>query len=186
MAGIVVDGMLITLTAYAQLSLKWSAIEFGLVTTVMTVTSIVGGMCAQRIVRRIRLRNLAALGMGLLAVACLSLAAISSTGLDWLLVPALFVFGAGLGGAMVGSQISALTGVLETQSGVASGLFDTSFSIGSALGVAICSSVAVASGNLTPANPMSGAALAFAVAATLAASGIPVSLTLLRERSKRA
>lgn len=85
---------------------------------------------------------------------------------------------------MVGSQISALTGVLETQSGVASGLFDTSFSIGSALGVAICSSIAVVPINVAWASlPMSGYISAFAVAAAVAVMGLPVCLTLLREQT---
>ncbi len=174
-AGVVVDGMLITLTGYAQLSLKWSVFEFGPVTSVMTVTSIVGGMCAQRVVvRRIGLRNLVAVGTSLLAAACLGLAATSSAGLAWPLVCALSVFGAGLGGTMVGSQFSALTGVLETPSGVASGPFDTSFSTGSALGVAICSSVAVVPVDVAWASlPLSRYASAFPVAAAVRHRGLP-------------
>lgn len=181
-AGIVVNGMLITLTAHAQLTLKWSAIEFGLVTAVMTITSIVGSTLAQRIVRRAGLRNLVALGMAFLAVACLTLAetVASNGGQFWLLFIALVIFGVGLGGVMVGSQISALTGVEELNSGTAAGLVDTSFSIGAALGVAICSSVAA-----TTLESNVGQGWGFGAAAIIAVIGGLTSPLLPKGRTTR-
>ena len=53
------------------------------------------------------------------------------------------MFGPGLGAAFVSSQIAALTGVAEEESGLAAGLVDTSFNIGSALGIAIAASAVV-------------------------------------------
>ena len=47
-AGMTVDGMLITLTAYGQQVLGWSALRFGLVAAVMTVTSVAGALVSQR------------------------------------------------------------------------------------------------------------------------------------------
>jgi MFS family permease len=48
LAGMTVDGMLVTLTAYGQQVLGWSALRFGLVTAVMTVTSVAGALVSQR------------------------------------------------------------------------------------------------------------------------------------------
>ncbi|OLT11680.1 hypothetical protein BJF78_26330 [Pseudonocardia sp. CNS-139] len=49
-----------------------------------------------------------------------------------MLLPALLVFGAGVGAAFVACQIAALTGVREDESGLAAGLVDTSFHLGNA------------------------------------------------------
>jgi sugar phosphate permease len=55
----------------------------------------------------------------------------------------LLVFGPGVGLAFVTASIAALAGVPERESGLASGLSNTSFQVGAALGVAIVTSVAV-------------------------------------------
>jgi hypothetical protein len=59
----------------------------------------------------------------------------------------LLIFGTGLGAAFVASQIAALDGVPEHESGLAAGLVDTSFSMGGALGLAVLSTVAVSRAN---------------------------------------
>jgi hypothetical protein len=48
------------------------------------------------------------------------------------------------GAAFVACQIATLTGVPEHESGLAAGLIDTSFNLGNAIGIAIATSVAVA------------------------------------------
>ena len=185
-AGLVVDGMLITLTSHVQQVLGWSAVQFGLAAAVMTVTSVVGALFSQRVVTRLGIRQVAASGTVLLGVACLLLTRISADGSLGLLLLALLVFGAGMGTAAVCSQIAALTSVVERDSGLAAGLADTSFAIGTALGVAICSSVATASAS-TIGGPVtfaltSGHRTAFATAAIFAAIGLFVALTLLGKR----
>jgi hypothetical protein len=57
----------------------------------------------------------------------------------------LLVFGPGVGLAFVTATVAALAGVAEHESGLASGLSNTAFQIGAALGVAITSTVAVTS-----------------------------------------
>jgi MFS family permease len=160
-AGMCVDGMLVTLTGYVQRGLGWSAGQFGLLAAVMTVTSVAGLMTAQRLITRIGVGPVAAAGGLCLAVAALLLSrgAMASAAL---LVAGLVVFGAGMGGAFVGAQIAAFTGVAEEDSGLAAGLIDTSFSMGCALGVAICTSVALTGGYRA----------AFAVAALFALAGL--------------
>ncbi|MCX4389903.1 hypothetical protein OG777_23625 [Micromonospora peucetia] len=58
-----------------------------------------------------------------------------------LLTIALLVFGAGMGTATVCAQIAAFTGVAERDSGLAAGLANTCFAVGTALGVAIAAAL---------------------------------------------
>jgi MFS family permease len=55
----------------------------------------------------------------------------------------LLVFGPGVGFAFVTATVAALAGVAEHESGLASGLSNTALQLGSALGVAITTTVAV-------------------------------------------
>jgi hypothetical protein len=56
---------------------------------------------------------------------------------------ALLLLGPGVGAAYVAGSIASLTGVAETEAGLASGLNNASFQIGGAVGVAILSTAAV-------------------------------------------
>jgi MFS family permease len=173
-AGMTVDGMLVTLTAYAQQVLDWSAMRFGLVAAAMTVSSVAGGLASQRLATRLGVRRVAATGTVLLAGACALLTQVSPGGSTGLVLTALPVFGAGMGAAAVCAQIAALTGVAERDSGLAAGLVDTSFAIGTALGVAICGSVTIAAG-----AGAAGQRSAFAAAGVFACLGLAAALTLL-------
>src|SRR5262249_57014937 len=121
-AGMSVDGMLLIVTLYAQEVLGYSAVQFGLMTAVMTVTSAAGAYTAQAAVTRAGVRLVGAAGMTLAGTACLVLTQVSANGSYW---PDLFfgllVFGAGLGSAFVAAQIAALTGAAEQESGLAAG-----------------------------------------------------------------
>ena len=187
--GMAVDGALFVLTLYAQQVLGYSAIQFGLMTAVMTGTAIVGALTGQAVVTRIGLRPVMLVGMVLVGGACLLLTQISADGsyVDDLLA-AMLVFGPGLGAAFVAAQIAALTGVPEQDSGLASGLVDTAFRIGAALGIAIASTVAVsrtqdvlARANASePTGPAltEGFQSAFAVTAVFALIGLVAALVL--------
>ena len=82
--------------------------------------------------------------MALTAVGCLLLTQVSVDG-SYLgdIFFGLLVFGPGLGAAYVAGSIASLAGVAEADAGLASGLNNSSFQIGGAVGVAILSSVAV-------------------------------------------
>jgi MFS family permease len=144
-AGLAVDGMLFILTLYAQQVLGYSAVQFGLALTVMTVASIGGSYAAQHVVTRVGFRPVAGVGLALIAGGCLLLTGISVDGTfvgD--LLPGLLLFGLGMGATFVAGSIASLTDVPERDSGVASGLQNTSFTLGTALGVAIMSTIATA------------------------------------------
>ncbi|NEE02629.1 MFS transporter [Phytoactinopolyspora halotolerans] len=188
-AGMAVDGMLITLTAHVQRVLGWSALQFGLLAAVMTVTSVLGVMYGQHAVSRSGFRPVGACGGALLAAACLLLTLVRADDARLgVMVAALLVFGAGMGAAFVSSQIAALTGVAEENSGLAAGLVDTSFNIGTGLGVAIATSVALARSGAGEVGASAealadGYRAAFGAAAAFAALGVVVALYMFRRTS---
>jgi MFS family permease len=102
------------------------------------------------------------------------------------LVLAMPFLGVGVGAAFVAGSIASLTGVAESEAGLASGLNNASFQIGSAVGVAILSSVAVsgAHGADRLAALTDGYQSAFAVAIAVAALGAVVA-SLLLGRSRK-
>jgi EmrB/QacA subfamily drug resistance transporter len=190
-AGAALDGMLIIVTLYAQEVLGYSTVRFGLGVAVLTVMSVVGAVSGQAVVARIGLRPVALTGMLLVGAACLMLTQISAEGSyfgDIFL--GLLLFGTGLGATFVAAQIAGLSGVAEEESGLAAGLVDSSFNIGSALGIALLSTVAVArtenvlTGADPPASPAAavteGFQTAFLVALGIAVLGAVLALLLLR------
>jgi EmrB/QacA subfamily drug resistance transporter len=184
-AGMAVDGMLITLTTYAQRVLGWSAVRFGLVAAAMTLAAIASALVGQRVATRLGVRRVAAAGTVLLGLACLLLTRVAAGGPLALLLTALPLFGAGMGAAAVCSQIAALTGIAERDSGLAAGLVDTAFAIGTALGVAICSSITLAHAPAVgaPLALLSAQRTAFGAAGAFAALGLITALTLLPGRT---
>jgi EmrB/QacA subfamily drug resistance transporter len=166
-AGMAVDGLLFTATIFAQQVLGYSALRYGLLSAAMTVTSVVGVFAGQALVTKVGLRPIGIAGMLLIGAGSLSLAWVSGGG-DLLI--GMLVFGPGMGAAFVGAQIAALDGIAEHESGLASGLFDTSFNIGTALGIAIVTTVAIS-------HP-SGHRAAFAVTAGFVLLGLLAAVLL--------
>jgi predicted neutral ceramidase superfamily lipid hydrolase len=93
---------------------------------------------------------------------------------------AFVILGPGIGAAYVAGSIASLTGVADTDAGLASGLNNASFQIGGAVGVAILSTVAVS--DAQGPNPLAaltnGYQAAFAIAIVVAVLGIAASLLL--------
>jgi len=159
---------------------------------VMPVTAAAGSIVGQAIVPRAGFRAVAAAGMALMGVGCLFLTQVSVSGSyfgDIFL--GLLLFGPGVGLAFVTSSIAALAGVAEHESGLASGLNNTAFQVGAALGVAVVSTVAVSrTEDVLAANGGGNATLAltegfqagFVACVVLAGIGLVVSLLLLGSR----
>ena len=142
--GTVAFGMPFILTLYAQQVLGYSAVEFGLGTAVFAVMAAVGSIVGQAIVLRVGFRAVAAAGMALMGAGSLLLTQASVGGSYFGdIFFGLLVYGPGIGLAFVTATVAALAGVAESESGLASGLSNTAFQIGAALGVAIVSTVAV-------------------------------------------
>jgi MFS family permease len=182
--------MLIIVTLYAQELLGYSTVEFGLGVAVLTVMSVVGAASGQALVTRLGTRPVALTGMILVAAACLVLTRVSVDGSYFGdIFPGLLLFGAGLGATFVAAQIAGLSGVAEQESGLAAGLVDSSFNIGSALGIAVLSTVAVARTEDLLAGPETSTAVAltegyqtaFLVALGIALLGAMLALLMRRE-----
>ena len=158
-------------------------------TAVMTVMSIVGAYTAQAVVTRVGPRAVGAVGMILIAAACVVLTQISVGG-SYLndIFLGMLLFGAGLGSAFVAALV-ALTGVREQESGLAAGLVDSSFNIGGALGLAILSTVAITAADdglgvsAQSDGAVEGFQAAFVVAAGFAVVGAVVALSLFAGRA---
>jgi EmrB/QacA subfamily drug resistance transporter len=185
-------GVPFILTQYAQEVLGWSPIQFGLASVVMPVAAVIGTATAQAIATKGGVRRVAVTAMGLTGLGSLLLTQVSVGGgyLGELFFP-LLILGPGIGAAYVAGSIASLTGVAETEAGLASGLNNASFQIGGAVGVAILSTAAVsgAHGSEPLAALTEGYQSAFAVAIAVAALGMVAASLLLggaRERGLEA
>jgi MFS family permease len=183
--GTMAFGVPFILTQYAQEVLGWSPIQFGLASVVMPVTAVIGTVSAQAIATKGGVRRVAVVAMALTGVGSLILTQVSVGG-SYLgdLFFALVLLGPGIGAAYVAGSIASLTGVAESEAGLASGLNNASFQIGGAVGVAILSSVAVsgAHGADALAALTDGYRSAFAAAIAVAALGAVAAGLLLGRR----
>jgi EmrB/QacA subfamily drug resistance transporter len=186
--GSITFGVLITLTLYAQQVLGYSAFEFGLGTAVFAVMAAVGSIKGQAMVPRLGFRTVAAAGMALMGGGSLLLTQASVDGTYFGdIFFALLVFGAGLGTTFVTATVAALAGIAKSESGLASGLSNTTRQIGAALGVAIVTTVALTRSEdflaaHQAADPLvvqnEGLHAAFLACALLAATGTALALLL--------
>jgi EmrB/QacA subfamily drug resistance transporter len=177
--GMLAFGMPFILTQYAQGVLHYSPLEFGLASVVMPVTAALGSITGQAIATKGGLRTITVAGMALTGLGCLLLSQVSVDG-SYLgdIFFGLLVFGPGLGAVYVAGSIASLAGVADSDAGLASGLNNSSFQIGGAVGVAILSTVAVSEAHGS--DPLSaltnGFQSAFATAVLFAALGLAVAL----------
>jgi EmrB/QacA subfamily drug resistance transporter len=182
-------GLSFALTLYAQQVLGYSAVKFGLTSLIFPAMAAVGSILGQGIVLRVGFRPVAAVGMALMGGGSLILTQVSAGGSYFGdIFFGLLVFGPGVGLAFVTASIAALAGVAEHESGLASGLSNTSFQIGAALGVAIVSTVAVsrtddylaANADADPLVALTeGFQSAFLAVAILGGIGVALALLLL-------
>ncbi|MFJ9009958.1 MFS transporter [Streptomyces canus] len=181
-------GMSYTLSQYGQGVLGWSPLRFGLANVVMPLGAVVGSYAGQALVTRTAARPVAVGGLTLCAFAALLLAGVPVDG-GFLrdLLPALLLFGPGVGACAVAGSIAALTGVGERDSGVASGIQTAAFQIGGAFGVAVVTSASVSHtiGTERLAALTAGYQAAFTACLALAAAGIGCALVLLRAPRSR-
>jgi EmrB/QacA subfamily drug resistance transporter len=187
--GTVAFGMPFILTQYAQQVLGWSALEFGTSFVVTPIAAAAGMMVAQAAVLKVGFRPVAAAGMALLGAGSLLLTQVSVGGSYFGdIFFGLLVFGAGIGPVFATATIAALTGVSERESGVASGLSNSAFQIGGALGVATLSTVALSRSEdflaaNAGANPLvvltEGFQSGFVACVILAVIGVALALLLL-------
>ncbi|MGH3431225.1 MAG: MFS transporter, partial [Thermocrispum sp.] len=160
-----------------QQVLGYSPLTTGLAWVATTTTEFAASSAAGRLAATAGFRRLLVIGLSLLAAAVGWLARVPADA-SYLtdLLPAFLLGGLGLGLCAPSLQIGALSGVAETEAGLASGLVETMREIGAAAGVAAISSVLVAGTGLA------GFHAAFAAIAVLAVIGVGTAAGLAPRR----
>jgi EmrB/QacA subfamily drug resistance transporter len=174
------------ITLYLQQVLHYSAIEAGLAFLPMTLSIFTGSTLAPRVVARFGARPVIVTAMTVMAAGMVALSGIApgQSYVGPVLIGAVLT-ALGMGFSLVPSTIVAMQGVAGRQSGVASGLLNTSRLMGGALGLAILSTIASghtrgATGAATAGALTSGFDLAFTVAIGFALIGALVAAVALR------
>jgi EmrB/QacA subfamily drug resistance transporter len=131
------------LTLYMQQVLHYSALKTGVAYVALTLAVIIFSGVSQALALRFGVRRVLPLGLLLAAAGLVLYAQLPVDGhYFWDLFPAFLLSGIGLGLAFVPMTIGALTGVGESDAGVASGLINTGQQVGGAIGVAAATTIA--------------------------------------------
>jgi EmrB/QacA subfamily drug resistance transporter len=184
--------MFFFISLYMQNVLGYSAIKAGLSYLPLAVSIILAAGIASALSTKVGFKPILALGMALVSGGLLWFSQISPDGtfLGDVLGPSLLA-AVGLGFSFVPQTIAAMSGVVDREAGLASGLINTSQQVGGALGLAILSSVAF-SGELAGAGTTDPAVLtdayadAFLVGAGIGVLGVLATLFLIRSRDSKA
>ncbi len=178
--------MFFFVTLYLQQVLGDDALQAGLAFLPITLSVFAGSSLAPRLVGRFGIRRVITAGM-LIASAGLALfTGFEPTGsYAALVLPGGVLAGLGMGLTLVSSTIAATQGVPGAQSGLASGLLNTSRLFGGALGLAVLSTVAAAashpSAGVSSAQALTnGFTLAFTAGAAITLLGAAIALAFLR------
>jgi EmrB/QacA subfamily drug resistance transporter len=165
---LVVTGLLVAVfflnSIYLQDVLGWSALETGLAFLPLVVVLGLAANVANSAIARVGSRNLAALGLLLVAVgAVLLVLAPDDASYAAEVLPGFVVLGFGVGLVFPAASIAAMSEVGEETAGLASGLLMTGHELGAAFGVAAISAIATAASTF-----VAGYADGFAVVAGVA------------------
>jgi EmrB/QacA subfamily drug resistance transporter len=190
--------MFFFITLYMQQVLDYSPIKAGLSYLPLSVAIILSAGGASQLVTKIGFKPVLAIGMGLIAIGLTWFSQVSVDGsfTGDILGPSV-IAAVGLGFAFVPTTIAAVSGVAERESGLASGLINTSQQIGGALGLAVLATVAnsatddslASSGGDPAAVPsalVDGFQDAFLGGAGFALLGLVLTLVLIRNKDSRA
>jgi EmrB/QacA subfamily drug resistance transporter len=200
--GVVVGAVMFStfflLTIYAQEVLGYSALQTGIAMLATALTAIASAGAAEALVTRtgpkwVMVGGLSCMGFGLLWFAQVP---VDGSYASDLLGP-LVLIGLGTGFSFVPISILALAGVAERDTGLASGLMNTTQQVGGAVGLAVAATlftqrfesrlaeagdiIAGPAGNPAVAEAMvAGFSLAYWVLAVIAFAGVVLTLVLLR------
>jgi EmrB/QacA subfamily drug resistance transporter len=179
------------LNLYLQQVQGYGAFESGLALLPMTaaIMALMIG-ASSRLIRRLGVKHSLIAGLGLLAVAMLMFVATPSTDGSFVthVLPASLIAAGGMSLAYIPALMSAVSHARKEESGLASGIVNTSYQIGSALGLAIVVAIASAQTLLDENNGVgsidalnNGYHLAFTIAAIVAAIAAIVAYVAIRE-----
>ena len=176
-------------TLFMQQVLGYSALEAGLAWLTVSVPALVAAATTGAVlVERIGVRPILVTGLTILMVALFGLSQLDagSTFAGGLL-PWFILSGLGIGLCFPSAQVAAFTGFDERDSGLASGLVNTSQEVGGAVGVAVMAAIAIAvtdngvAAGTGQVNALAdGFARAFLIGGFVAIVGIVMALLLRR------
>jgi predicted MFS family arabinose efflux permease len=187
-------GMFYFCTLYLQQVLGYSALKTGFSYLPFSLTLIAASAGASRLVDRFAPKPILVTGLVISTVGFIVMTQVSGHG-DYVrhVLPAFLILAVGLGLSFVPITISATTGVTPEDSGLASGLLNTTQQVGGSLGLAILSTVsttrvtnALHGGAAQAAALTHGFKGAFIVAALLCAVAAVLALALLPRRKREA
>ena len=182
-------GMFFLGALYLQRILGYDALQVGL--AFLPATIVMGTMSiglSERLImrfgpRRTLLPGVALIGVGLLLFARTPVHGTYVTDL----MPAMILIGFGVGTAFPSLMTLAMSGATPSDSGLASGLVNTSLQVGGAIGLAVLATLAsertssqLSSGASQDAALNSGYHLAYLIGAALVAVALTVAITVLR------
>jgi EmrB/QacA subfamily drug resistance transporter len=185
-------GMFFFCTLYLQQVLGFNALESGVSYLPFSLTLIVVSAGVSRVVDRFTPKPVLVTGLLTATAGFLVLTQVSGHG-DYVahVLPALVILAIGLGMSFVPITIAATNGVAPEESGLASGLLNTTQQVGGSLGLAILSTVstiriadALHGGAPLPVALAQGFKGGFVVGAILCAASAALALSLLPRRKR--
>jgi EmrB/QacA subfamily drug resistance transporter len=186
--GTALFSMFLMLTLYMQNVLGYSPLQAGVAYLAVAGSAIVWSAVAAQLVTRLGVKPVLVVGMASLTAGLVYFTQIDVHGsyvAD--LLPGFLLVAVGIGFAFVPISIAALAGVEARESGLASGLINTSQQIGGALGIAALSTIATSrtSHALDAGTPLHNALVhgftgAFVAGVGIAAIGVLAALALIR------
>jgi EmrB/QacA subfamily drug resistance transporter len=185
-------GLFFFCTLYIQQVLGYSALKTGVAYLPLSLTLIASSGLASRLVDRFTPKPVLSVGLSIATVGVRLFTRIDGNG-DYAshVLPAMIVLAAGMGMSFVPITIAATNGVASGDSGLASGLLNTTQQVGGSLGLAVLSAVATSrtssalqGGSALPLALTHGFKGAFMVAAVLCAVGVIVAIALLPGRPR--
>jgi EmrB/QacA subfamily drug resistance transporter len=185
-------GVFFFCTLYLQQVLGYSALRTGVSYLPLSLSLIFASALASQLVDRLTPKPVLSVGLVIATAGFVLLTRISGHDDYWShLLPAMIVLGVGLGLSFVPITIAATSGVAAADSGLASGLLNTTQQVGGSLGLAILSSIstsrsnhALAAGSALPEALTHGFKGAFVVAAGLCLVALLLAVSLLPGRPR--
>jgi EmrB/QacA subfamily drug resistance transporter len=186
--GAAMFSMFLMLTLYMQQALCYSPAETGIAYIASAATAIIWSAVAARLVTRFGVKPVLVVGLATLTGSLAYFTQVSVGG-SYVgdILPGLLLAGVGIGFSLVPISIAALAGVQASETGLASGLINTSQEVGGALGIAARSTIAtsrtetaVADGGAPAVALVDGFTAAFLAGAVIAGIGVLAALILLR------
>ncbi|MBJ7347436.1 MAG: MFS transporter [Thermoleophilaceae bacterium] len=185
--------MFFFISLYMQNVLGYAPLKTGLAYLPLTVAIILSAGAASQLVTKVGFRPVMAFGLLMVGIGLLWFSRISSPG-SYLgdVLPASVIAAIGLGFSFVPVTIAAISNIEEKDSGLASGMINTSQQIGGALGLAILVTVStsrITSVKADGAQPLDalleGYSTAFLAGSLMAALGLIATLVLIGKQDSR-